>query len=1070
MLSDRVAREKIRHELDKNFLVEAGAGSGKTTSMVGRMLELIREGKTSFSHIAAITFTKKAAAELSQRFQTALEKAYKEEADEVKKERFKKALGELENSHIGTIHSFCGRLLRERPVEAGVDPSFTELEEVDERVLKEKAWEEFIAHTQINEPQELIELAKAGISPQDAKNIFVDLTEYPDVDFEVDVVKKPDFSKARKALLDFIVQAKHALPENGHVDGDDDLQATIRRLIKCIQVYNLEDDRQMYKLLSLCESNKKIVQKKWATSQLAKDTKSDFDLLKEDVIMPALQAWREYCYPLIMDFSRKAARFYDDCRIKSGKLNFQDLLMLSAKLLRGNQEVRQYFQRIFTHLLVDEFQDTDPIQAEVLLYLTGKNIDEHDWQKLVPIPGSLFVVGDPKQSIYRFRRADIATYSLVRSIIEESGGEVLQLTANFRSTNAIGTWLNTALQAILPEKSNDYQAALARVETQADEYAGAWGGVFAIDIDKQSNDNKQAIAESDAHTIAAWVRQALDTKVCIGGKTIKPSDVLVLLKYKSEIPTYARAFENYDIPYEIAGGGALGSSRELRGLLVLLQAVAERDNPVLFVAALRGFLFGVSDQLLFQWRNEGGSFNAFSPYPEGISKETLDAMQPAWESLKKYHEWSQMFPPSLAIEKIVQDTGLLPHAMTGETPKSGAGYILFVLEYLRAIERAEITSFTKAVEYFSNIMEQGVEEEINLDGDTSSGVRLMNLHKAKGLEAPIVFLANPGRNISHDPEHYISRKQGKPCGYLQILRKNGYRTEVIAQPKNWNVYMELERKYLKAEEDRLVYVALTRPKNALIISRYPSKPAKSPWCKVDEYLKDCPRIGMENQPEYLKAQVACSKIDSSQLGLMQTIVADKIKQAAVPTHTITSVTAMTKGTNSPSFWHDTAKGMSWGRVIHKTLQKYGEDSTIDLKRFITSVLVEEERSTDEVDEVIGVIRNVAQSTYWKRAMASQERYFEIPFGLKVESVTCGEKDIVIQGVIDLVFWENDGWVIVDYKTDHYQSEEQKEQLVDYYQAQIERYGEHWTKLTGRRVKEVALLFTESLNSVGKHKN
>ena len=134
------------------------------------------------------------------------------------------------------------------------------------------------------------------------------------------------------------------------------------------------------------------------------------------------------------------------------------------------------------------------------------------------------------------------------------------------------------------------------------------------------------------------------------------------------------------------------------------------------------------------------------------------------------------------------------------------------------------------------------------------------------------------------------------------------------------------------------------------------------------------------------------------------------------------------------------------------------------------MLVEEERSTDEVDEVIGVIRNVAQSTYWKRAMASQERYFEIPFGLKVESVTCGEKDIVIQGVIDLVFWENDGWVIVDYKTDHYQSEEQKEQLVDYYQAQIERYGEHWTKLTGRRVKEVALLFTESLNSVGKHKN
>ena len=130
---------------------------------------------------------------------------------------------------------------------------------------------------------------------------------------------------------------------------------------------------------------------------------------------------------------RPAMEVYDRRRKEAGGLNFQDLLMKAAALLRDKPVIRRYFRGRFTHVLVDEFQDTDPIQAEVMLLLTADNADEQDWRQCRPVPGSLFVVGDPKQSIYRFRRADIVIYTQVKEIILASGGVVVPLTANFRT-------------------------------------------------------------------------------------------------------------------------------------------------------------------------------------------------------------------------------------------------------------------------------------------------------------------------------------------------------------------------------------------------------------------------------------------------------------------------------------------------------------------------------------------------------------------------------------------------------------------------------------------------------------
>src|SRR5271157_6048785 len=159
--------------------------------------------------------------------------------------------------------------------------------------------------------------------------------------------------------------------------------------------------------------------------------------------------WREWSYRPILRVMTDARVIYDTMRSQKRQLSYGDLLMKAAQLLRDKPHVRRYFQDRFSHLLVDEFQDTDPIQAEVMLLLTASDIGETDWRKVVPRPGSLFVVGDPKQSIYRFRRADIVTYNDVKDIIQRGkpeDGIVLELSSNFRATGSIISWVNEVFE------------------------------------------------------------------------------------------------------------------------------------------------------------------------------------------------------------------------------------------------------------------------------------------------------------------------------------------------------------------------------------------------------------------------------------------------------------------------------------------------------------------------------------------------------------------------------------------------------------------------------------------------
>ena len=850
-LIDKEAREKIKTALDTTLLVEAGAGSGKTHSLVDRMLGLLASGRARINTFAAVTFTRKAAAELRGRFQTELERAVLEarDSDKAIHDRLAEALHFLEQSFIGTIHSFCAKLLRERPVEIALDPDFSELEEIENSIFRENCWHEYLVKARLEDEEALLELERAGITPDELKKPFVSLSLYPDVEFIGGSDTEPDYGKYRRALEDFLRKGRECVPFEKPAKGYDTLQGLMHRCFLRQANLGFSDFGVLMETFELMDKNAGVTQNRWPSKEEALDFKSVFDSFREEVVKEALRQWREYRHSKILAFLKPGLDFFKEKRLNQSKLNFQDQLMLSSRLLRENPEVRRYFSRRYSHILVDEFQDTDPIQAEVLLYLAGTDVEEKDWHKLRPRPGSLFLVGDPKQSIFRFRRADIDTYNLVKEQIEKGGGEVLHLTTNFRSLSALAEWNNAVFQNVFPEKADRYQAAFALLNTVR-EAEGRLHGVYKISIPQQERHKEKLIVGIDAVKIADFISCALREGKGKGkdegadeGKRWEPSDFLILFRYKKNMTVYARALEKRGIPYEITGSGAFSESEEAREILNLARALNDPDNPIYTVAVLRGLFFGVSDSELYAYKQKGRRFSFLEAGEKKEDEATARVAQSLFK-LRQWWEWIREYPATTALEMIFEDSGIVNFAASSEMGSSRAGNLFKLLTILRSQEREGAASFAELVDYLEELVSVYEIEEMSLTPGRKNAVRLMNLHKAKGLEAAFVFLANPVGQKEHAPDKHIIRKEMIPEGYILCSKKSGlFQWITLSHPVRWEEKAEEERLYAGAEEQRLMYVASTRARDCLVVSTYEGAlEGRRAWSSLDDHIQDVPEL------------------------------------------------------------------------------------------------------------------------------------------------------------------------------------------------------------------------------------
>ncbi len=1082
-LPDDTDRKAIKTCLDQTFLVEAGAGSGKTSCLVDRMIALLSEGYCKPETLAAITFTRKAAGELKERFQVGLEKHYLEEKDIEVRLRLGEALEKIERCFIGTIHSFCSRLLRERPVEAGITPNFTAVEGLEERLLEEAAWEKYLLEVGAGDPGHLEMLDKLDLSPADLKDAFRELNLYPEVEIKTVKVPAPQLGEARSGLERFCRRAKKILPQDEPQNGWDSLQSVARLALRWQRVFDLGNDLYMQRLLAKMDRQAKATYNRWPDKNEAGDLEADFDSFREKVLKPARKAWLEHRHYHLVKFLRPAVEHYRETRRRENLLNFQDLLMLSAQLLKSNLEVRDHFQQRYTHLLVDEFQDTDPIQAEIMFYLTGENLNEQDWTMLNPKPGSLFVVGDPKQSIYRFRRADITTYDLVKCLIKNSGGEVLHLSSNFRSVPELIMWGNSAFGSLFKPLDLPYQVNFTPMADVRENKAGCEGGVLTLAVPAVKYNSQEAIVGIDADNIAKWISQALNGGFALSRTTDEEAfglnehpvagDFLIIVHFKKHMNLYARALEANGIPFTLTGSGDLAESEELHELLNLLQSLSDPDNPVPLVATLRGTFFGISDDLLYRFKKAGGQFSFLQDVPENAEQEVADQFIPAWERFKCFWNWTRELPPSSAIEKITGALGIIPLALAKELGKSSAGNIMQALELLRNREQQGETVFPQAVDYLERLLEEGAEEELDIEGGGASAVRIINLHKAKGLEAPVVILANPGKTVTHEPTLHVKREDNQAHGYLAIgVRKNDYsfQAETLAIPPLWDKYRLEEEKYQAAERTRLLYVAATRARNLLVISIYPKKPECSPWCALEQYLDE------ENCRDAFSIidHVDSPVLAGAEKGGLETItgkmleesrekIAAGLEQVIAPTYQHQSGTELRSEENAPRR-KSKGKGTDWGNLIHAALEQIARKAAMvggsaadadDFKALADMFITKESHPFELKSALIEALKQITSFPLWQRIFAAKEVLPEVSFGV-------WEGDIYKTGIVDLAFRERGGWVLIDYKTDVVEDLDHQKALVAYYKPQVEFYRQSWEQITGETVIECGLFFTDNL--------
>jgi len=391
--------------------------------------------------------------------------------------------------------------------------------------------------------------------------------------------------------------------------------------------------------------------------------------------------------------------------------------------------------------------------------------------------------------------------------------------------------------------------------------------------------------------------------------------------------------------------------------------------------------------------------------------------------------------------------------MTGDMAESRAGNILKTLEIGFFESARSVTSFPEMVERLEEYFTEIEVEEMSVAPGKEDAVRIMNLHKAKGLEAEVIFLADPAYEVSHEPDLHIRRVGEKAAGYFVASHQQGdYGAKVVGIPPDWDELAAAEKAYRDAEEDRLLYVAATRAKGVLIVSRYPEKSNFGAWKDLYpnlEGVEELPFVPV--MPQVKKGgEIRGKAFEAGRAERMMRL--EKAKEQTYEAEAVTKAVEAKAG--EMVFSGD--RGMSWGRIIHRMLEAAAKDTNLDLDLMAENLLKEEEWPLSEKESVIGTVKAVMGSDLWQRMKRAEKALVEVPFSLSIKGKRLPR---VVSGVIDLAFKEPDGWVIADYKTDKVDGNLDK--LIAYYKPQVEMYRDFWKKMTKEEVKEAGLYFIDT---------
>ncbi|HZX96874.1 MAG TPA: UvrD-helicase domain-containing protein [Myxococcales bacterium] len=827
-LADARARERIRTDLDATLVVEAAAGTGKTTELVSRIVALVRDGRTTLDRILSVTFTDLAAGEMKLRLRTELEKA-RQEAAPLERDRFTAALARLELAPIGTIHSFCADLLRERPVEARVDPVFEMAAGEEQGRLFDHAFDSWFQRVIQDPPEGVRRLLRRRVRPGETpprellRDAGLDLAEHRDFDGSW---RREPFDRGA-GLLRMVgrlaelgdLASRAQQPDDWAARAIAEIQRWVEELWRREAARGRDADGLEAELheLSRRRSWNWRGRGKWfaqgleraSVTALREQVKADLDAFLAQCDADLAACLREELRPL--------CAAYEELKNSAGCLDFLDLLLRARDLVRDDAGVRAELWQRFTHVLVDEFQDTDPLQAEILLLIASADPAQADWRKARPAPGKLFVVGDPKQSIYRFRRADIALYEDVKQLLLADGAELLHLSTSFRSVPDIQRAVNAGFA---PRMQGGSQAAYVSLDPYRDPVAGQ-PAVVALpapriygDRDKLANFR---IEQSYPDAVAAfvdWLLRQSGWKVSErGGEALVPvaaRHVCLLFKRYSSwgkdlTRPYVQGLEARRIPHVLVGGRSYHAREEVLAMRTAAAAIEWPEDELAVFAALKGPLFALGDDALLLFRERHGHLHPLRKRPEEMiaaAAEVSDALA----VLGELHLRRNRRPIAETFSRLLDATRAHAGFAIRPAGEQALGNVLRVLELARRFEAGGASSFRAFVDRLSADAERGEAAEAPVLEEGTEGVRIMSVHKAKGLEFPVVVLCDPCAPAAPktpsrlvDPDRKVWAMQLAGCAPSELLAEAPALLQRDAE-----------------EVVRVAYVAATRARDLLV--------------------------------------------------------------------------------------------------------------------------------------------------------------------------------------------------------------------------------------------------------------
>ncbi len=815
---------------DRDILVEAGAGSGKTTTTVNRYIRLLAERGYEPREILAFTFTDKAAGELRDRVRSA-RRRLAEERGEANPQAFS-----MSSAWVGTFHSICSRILKAYPVEAGVDPGFAVIDDVTAETVRSQAFGDALAEFRREDPTAGRREAMVGLFTERTLRETI-LTVFDELRARgIDRPRLPDFADTPYPAekIEYLRRHVAAITEVkklhwAHKPRVAKLEELLHRVdcppITCADLAPLRFSSRNEDCVEFCQVLTEAV------AELAAHEEGDFARRGLDRLLEL--------------FGDRFAR----AKARRSVLDYEDLQLLTLRLLRRNHRIRDAYRDRFREIMVDEFQDTNQLQLDLVTALRGEDT-------------TLITVGDEMQSIYGFRHADVELFRRRRNA---PGVRNFRLSDNFRSRPEVIAAINeiglTLDEQVRHKRGADGGAGrhefspltVGREESETGSSATAiltgrsgWKELDlgesapAIPPEAEVGKDEDHFNEAEALRVAHHLRELVDAGVA------KQGEIAILLRAKTRSDLYVDALRSVGLSPYVTGGRGFWRSREAVDLRSLLSVIANPLEDEALLGALTSPACGVSSDALWLLRRGSPEHSplwpavravAGDPLPEGGSAEWLDRIPEEDRAaiigfvgkIDRLRSRAGAIPLDALIDEAVTATGYDLADLIRDRSRNGMANVRRVASLAHDYESAEGRDLRGFLDWVTLSADLDSESSVATQEEESDVVQIMTVHAAKGLEFKVACVPDCGRQNSS--RHSLPLRLGRPepggdirefpVG-LRLPRIDGDKLELY----DWAALAAAGKLADEDEELRLFHVAVTRAEDHLIVSGV--LPAKSP--------------------------------------------------------------------------------------------------------------------------------------------------------------------------------------------------------------------------------------------------